>query len=229
MSEKHYLVTSKTNHMTEESTLLDQGYAKTADFKDFSFPLSFSFKISSFSNDFVARDAGGHTIAYVRQKMFKLKESIMVYAEESKINLLYKIDADRIIDFNASYAFTDGDGQLLGRIGRKGMRSLWNASYDIFHDGHTPEFTIREENPMAKVGDAILGEIPILGIFTGYLFNPKYLIEDKDGKPVARLSKKPSFFGKEFTVDKLADFAPGASERILLGVMMMVLLERRRG
>jgi hypothetical protein len=161
--------------------------------------------------------------------MFKLKEAIMVYSGESKTSLLYKIEADRIIDFNASYSFTDANGQLLGRVGRRGVRSLWKASYDIFDTGTTPVYTIQEENPWAKVGDALLGEVPLVGIFTGYLFNPKYGVAAPDGKTVARLSKKASFFGRKFQLDKLEEFQPGQSERILLALMMMVLLERERG
>jgi len=215
--------------MTEESTLLDSNIAKSGDFKEFNFPITFQFKIGTISNDFVATDASGQTLAYVRQKMFKLREAIMVYTNESKSNLLYKIEADRIIDFNASYSFTDADAQLLGKIGRRGMRSLWKAHYDIFGTNPTPDYVIHEENPWAKVGDALLSEVPVLGIFTGYLFNPKYGVKSNDGKIVARLSKKPSFFGKKFQLDKLEDFKPGESERIMLAFMMMVLLERRRG
>jgi len=215
--------------MTEESTLLDDNIARSGDFKEFNFPITFAFKIGTLSNDFVATDASGQTVAYVRQKMFKLKEAIMVYTNESKSTLLYKIDADRIIDFNASYSFTDADGQLLGKIGRRGMRSLWKAHYDIFGTNPTPDYAIQEENPWSKVGDALLSEVPVLGIFTGYMFNPKYGVKSNDGKIVARLSKKPSFFGKKFQLDKLDEFEPGESERIMLAFMMMVLLERRRG
>jgi len=215
--------------MTEDATLLDSSFSKTTDFKEFSFPITFQFKIGTLANDFVATDASGQTVAYVRQKLFKLKEAIMVYMNESKNNLLYRIEADRIIDFNASYSFTDADNQLLGRIGRKGMKSLWKAHYDIFGQNSAPEFVVQEENPWAKVGDVMLSEVPLLGMFTGYLFNPKYAVSKPDGTKVVRLSKMPSFFGRKFRLDKLETIQPGDDERILLSLMMMILLERRRG
>jgi uncharacterized protein YxjI len=215
--------------MTEETQILDSNFTKTTDFKEFDFPISFEFKIGTLANDFVAKDASGKTIAYVRQKMFKLKEAIMIYAEESKTNLLYKINADRIIDFNASYSFSDADDNVIGRVGRKGMKSLWKANYEIFDNNNTPEFSIREENPWTKVFDAMMSEVPVVGMFTGYMFNPKYAITNTEGVAVARLSKEASFFGRKFKLDKLADFKAGDSERIMLALMMMVLLERRRG
>jgi hypothetical protein len=88
---------------------------------------------------------------------------------------------------------------------------------------------ISEENGWVKVGDAILGEVPLLGMFTGYLFNPSYKVSRPDGAIVARLQKEPSFFGRRFTVLKTNDFQEGEEERLVLGLMMMILLERRRG
>jgi len=88
---------------------------------------------------------------------------------------------------------------------------------------------VREENPWAKVFDALLGDVPILNLLTGYFFHPSYGIARPDGTKTARLRKVASFFGRRFVIDKLADFEKGEEERILLGLMMMILLERRRG
>jgi hypothetical protein len=91
------------------------------------------------------------------------------------------------------------------------------------------DLLVREENPWAKVFDSILGEIPGLGMLTGYMFHPSYIVTRPDGTQVVRLKKEPSFFGRKFTIDKLATFESGEEERILLGLMMLILLERQRG
>ena len=161
--------------------------------------------------------------------MFKLKEAISVFSNENKTELLYKINADRIIDFNASYSFTNADEEVIGRIGRKGAKSILKAHYEIFNKDNKQEFVINEENPWAKVGDAVLGEIPVVGIFTGYFCNPRYAIKRTDGTIVARLSKEASFMGRKFKLEKLAEMKDGEGERMVLGLMMMSLLERRRG
>jgi len=207
----------------------DISFRENSDFKEFDFPLTFEFKIGTLANDFTAKDSNGNTIAYVRQKMFKLKEAIIVYSNESKTNILYKIDADRIIDFRANYKFSYEDGEVFGRVGRKGMKSIWKANYDIFDENNNLEYNIGELNPWAKVMDSLLGEIPILNFFTGYLFNPKYGLKTPEGEIVAELTKEPSFFGRKFKLEKIGDLEKGDSQRMLLALMMMMLLERRRG
>lgn len=212
-----------------EEQLLDTFVKDTTDFKTLEFPVSFEFKIGTMANDFIAKDSKGNTLAYVRQKMFKFKEAIRVFSNESKTNVLYTINADRWIDFNACYAFTNGNDEYKGSVGRKGMKSLWKANYEIFDEDKNVECSIREENPWAKVGDVLLSEIPLVGLFTGYFCNPKYIVLNPEGAIVARLSKEASFMGRRFKLDKVSDFDQKDGERMMLALMMMVLLERRRG
>ena len=84
------------------------------------FPIKFSFNITTLSNDFTATDASGKTIAYVKQKMFKLKEDISIFNNQNKTQLNYKINADKWIDFSAAYSFKNSKGQEVGKIARKG-------------------------------------------------------------------------------------------------------------
>ncbi len=198
-------------------------------FKDFDYPISFSFRIGTLHNDFTAKDAKGQTIAYVKQKLFKFKEAVNVFSDETQSSVMYTIGADRIIDFNASYFFKNANGETVGKVGRKGMKSLLKAHYNIFNDASELDYTIEEENPWAKFWDSLLGEIPLLGMFSGYLFNPKYIVKNQNGEILARLTKEPSFFGRNFKLEEIGKFKEGDDERILLSLMMMSLLERRRG
>ncbi|MGZ5242445.1 MAG: hypothetical protein ACXWEY_12230 [Bacteroidia bacterium] len=195
------------------------------------FPLKFTFKISTFSNDFVIDDATGNTIYFVRQKLFKFIEEVVVYNNESKSETLYTINANKWIDFSAAYTFTNTKmGSTIGSVARKGWASLWKAHYEVLDVNKSPDFTIREENGWVKVADALLGEIPILGIFTGYLFNPSYIVTRvNNGEEVIRLKKEASFFGRKFSVEKIGELHGNEEERVILSLMMMILLERRRG
>lgn len=216
--------------MAADNDLLDQGVRNVENsMETLSFPLEFEFKITTLANDFIAKDSSGRTVAYVRQKLFKLKEAISIYSNESRQDVLYKIDADRVIDFNANYSFTNAEGEVLGRVGRRGAKSILKAHYEIFDAEGEMEFLIKEENPWAKLFDGFLGGVAILGMFTGYFFNPKYIVTRIDGTKVARLSKEASFFGRRFKLDKLSEIEKGEDERLLLGLMMMSLLERRKG
>ena len=215
--------------------ILDEGFrtpvANNVSIREFAYPLQFEFKISSLANDFTATDANGQTLAYVYQKMFKFKEAISVFADDSKKDTLFTIGADRVIDFNANYMFKNQDGGVFGRVGRRGAKSLLKAHYEVFDSEGNQEFLIQEENPWAKFFDALVGEVPVLGMFTGYMFNPKYIVKRQDGTIVVRLSKEKSFFGRRFKLEKVSeiDSKDGENERMLLGLMMMSLLERRRG
>ena len=193
------------------------------------YPLTFSFKITTLANDFTATDASGRVVAYVRQKMLKFKEHIQVFADESRSQVNYDIRADQWIDFSAAYSFTDKQGTTFGKVARKGWRSIWKAEYDIIDQHDRPQYKVREENGWVKVADSMLGEIPVLGMLTGYLFNPSYLVTDRRDREIARLSKEASFFGRKFTVEKLSQVDEDDDDRIMLGLMMMILLERRRG
>ncbi len=193
------------------------------------FPVTFQFKISSFSNDFTATDVNGKTIAYVKQKMFKLKEDIKIYNDESKTKVNYNIKADRWLDFSAAYAMYDENGKEFGKVARKGWRSIWKAHYNIIDEHQKLQYSISEENPWIKVFDSMLGEIPILNFFTGYLFNPSYMVKDNQGKAIIKLKKTASFFGRNFELSKQGEMDNDDDDRIMLGLMMMILLERRRG
>lgn len=197
--------------------------------KNLQFPLNFKFKIGTLANDFVASDATGATVAYVRQKMFKLKEDILIYSNESKSDTLFRIRADRWLDFSAAYSFTDKDGKEMGKIVRKGWRSIWKTSYELIDQHQNIQYHVNEENAWVKVWDSLLGEVPLLGMFTGYFFNPAYLVTDLQGNVVAKIKKQASFFGRHFEVSKLQDIDQDDQERIMLGLMMMILLERRKG
>lgn len=193
------------------------------------YPLSLSFKLLALASQIYMRDANGNLIGYVKQKLLKLKEDINVFADEGQTQHLFNIKADRILDFSANYRFTNSQGNALGSIRRKGMRSIWKANYEIFDAAGNQVLQINEENGWVKVGDALLGELPIIGIFTGYLFNPSYIVSRIDGSPVARLKKQPAFFEGKFNLEPQIQLSGNEETLVLLGVLMMTLLERRRG
>jgi uncharacterized protein YxjI len=198
------------------------------------YPLTMNFKILAVAPQIFVRDADGQELMYVKQKLFKLKEAINIFSDQSQTNQLYTINADRILDFSARYNFTDSQGMSLGAVKRRGMRSIWKASYDVM-EGDSIIFHIQEENAFVKLMDGCFGEIPILGMFSGYVFNPAYLVTrpsstGQPGPTVMRLAKELAFLEGRFTIEKIdPTLSEKEEEQILLGLMMMTLLERARG
>ena len=193
------------------------------------FPVELSFKIFALASQIYIRDGNGNMIGYVKQKMFKLKEDINIFADETQTNQRFNIKADRVIDFSSRYNFTDNAGTSLGSIKRKGMRSIWKANYDVFDSDGTEIFKINEESGWVKVVDSLVGEIPVVGMFTGYMFHPAYIVSRPDGKPVARVQKQPAFLEGKFQLSSLGQMSSEEETQVLLAVLTMVLLERARG
>ncbi|UQB68793.1 hypothetical protein [Epilithonimonas zeae] len=198
--------------------------------KNLNYPLDFKFKITTLASDFNITDRNGNYVAYVRQKMFKLKEDVIVFNDESKLKELFNIKANQWIDFNASYLMTDlVNGKKFGRLARKGVRSLWKSRYDIIDENDQPKYQINEDNGWVKVFDSFIGEIPIIGLFTGYFLNPSYTVKDNAGKEYFRLKKMPSLVGRRFQLERLIDIDDEDESLVVLSFLMMVLLERARG
>ncbi|HEX8832627.1 MAG TPA: hypothetical protein VF719_00425 [Abditibacteriaceae bacterium] len=192
------------------------------------YPLQISFKILAIAQQMTALDAGGKIAFYVKQKAFKLKEDITLFADEAQTQPLYHIKADRVIDFNARYNFTNPQGQAVGSVKRQGMKSLWKSHYDVL-DGDAVVLSIHEENPWIKVLDRLVGEIPVVGMLSGYFLHPAFLVTRPDGTVIIRLQKQAALFEGRFSVEKRTEFLPNEEARALLGLVMMLLLERRKG
>jgi hypothetical protein len=195
------------------------------------FPLSLRFKLIALAPQIYVNDAADQPILYVKQKLFKLREKIEVYHDASRARLFCTIQANKILDWSARYFFAGADGSDLGSVGRKGMRSIWRAHYEIFAPGdNNPDFEIREENPMAKIGDSLFSSIPIVGMFAGYLFHPRYLITRKaTGQPVFRLTKQSALWEGKFLIEKFGDANEQEEVALTLSLLMLILLEKNRG
>jgi hypothetical protein len=193
------------------------------------YPLELRFKLLAIASQISVRDGAGHLLCYVKQKAFKLKEAVKVYGDEAQTQLLYTITADRVIDFSAAYRVADATGRPLGVVKRRGMRSLWRAQYEVSRDGRTV-FSIQEENPWVKLFDGLVGQLPIIGILTGYLLHPAYgVTESTTGKVAARVIKRPALFEGLYRVEQSSGLSEDDERLALLAVLMMLLLERRRG
>jgi uncharacterized protein YxjI len=193
------------------------------------FPLKLTFKVLAVAPQITVTDASGQTLFYVKQKLFKLKEAITVFSDSSQTKELYKINADRIIDFSAKYHIMDVQGRKVGAIKREGMRSLFKARYDVFDGNDTHVLDINEENAFVRVMDALFGEIPIIGMASGYVFNPTYLVADMQGQIVMKIKKEPALLETGFTITQERPMSDEETLRAVLGLFMMVLLERVRG
>ena len=77
-------------------------------------------------------DPNGTQVMFSEQRMFRLREDIRVYSDESKMQEVLSIKARQIMDFSASYDVVDtAMNQKVGVLRRKGLRSLLRDEWEI--------------------------------------------------------------------------------------------------
>jgi hypothetical protein len=192
------------------------------------FPLQLRFKTFAIAPQISVADASGALVLYIKQRAFKFKEAVHVYADQAQNEQLYTITADRVLDFNAQYHFSDAGGATIGAVRRRGMRSFFKAHYEILRDTDVV-LCIHEENPWMKVLDGIFGDIPVLGLFAAYFFHPAYLVTRVHGTEMLLLKKQPAFLEGKYEICALEAMDETDIQLAVLSLVMLVLLERRRG
>jgi len=191
------------------------------------YPLELSFKIATIGTRVRVVDAAGQQVAYLRKKKFRLKEDVRVYEDENQSRLRFRLKADRVVDFGASYTVSGPGGRSLGAVRQRGVRSLWKSTYEISDPSGKVIGVIHEENPFVKVLDSLAEALPFADALGGLFFNPAYLV-DLGGETVLRMKKERSVFESRFLLDKLGDFSE-EEDLLFASLMMVLLLERDRG
>ena len=105
---------------------------------------------------------------------------------------------------------------------------MWRTHYEVWDHAGQPAGSIKEESVFARMMDGMIEKIPFVGVFSVYLFQPKYLLTDNAGTPVMRLKKVPSWVDRRFALEKLGPASDEEEYRNVLAFLMLVLLERHR-
>lgn len=202
---------------------------------NYNYPLDLRFRLVALAPRILITDSSGQQVAYVHQKTFKLKEDIRIFSDESKSREIYRINADRMLDISAKYNFTDSEsGKSMGYVQPQALRSIWSATYIIYDVNGNATHHVKEDNPWVKIGDALLSEIPVVGMFSGFLLHPSYTVyrggDTTDlSQPIVKLKKESGFFEGVFSLDSLAPMNRDEEAKVMLAVLLMVQFMRRRG
>ena len=96
-------------------------------------------QILALTGIFRVYDANEQVVDYSKQKMFKLREDIRVYTDESQGQEVLYIQARNIIDFSAAYDVYDSlENVLVGTLRRRGFRSIMRDTWDVLGPGDQP-------------------------------------------------------------------------------------------
>lgn len=103
-------------------------------------------------------DPTGELAMFSEQKMFRWKEDIRVYADESKTREVLSIKSRQIIDFSAAYDVVDTEtNQKVGALRRKGWRSLLRDEWEILDENDNVKGLLFEDS----IGLALLRRLVV--------------------------------------------------------------------
>jgi uncharacterized protein YxjI len=167
---------------------------------------------SIFERVFRVWTADGQLIMYIKHPLFKFREEFTVYADEAQTRPLLFMKSRQVIAINFTYDVIDAtNGQTLGTVQKKGLRSIIRDKFHIF-DATGVEVGYAEEQ-----GASLLRRfLPIL--------TSKHAIF-VDGKQCAFIRQVFRFFTKEFTVTT----EPSRLDpRFVLAVALLALIAEAR-
>lgn len=155
----------------------------------------------------------GGLLAVSRQKAFKLKEDIRVYADEELTHELLLIKARSVIDFSATYDVIDATtGEKAGAIRRKGVKSILKDAW-LFLDAHDGELGTLEEDSM------------LLALVRRFLANiiPQKFTLTIGGQPVGSISQHFNPFIFKATMDLQDDRDRRLDRRLAMAALVLIL------
>jgi len=163
----------------------------------------------------------GELVLYVEQKMFRLREDIRVFGDESKTQELLLIQARNIIDFSAAYDVIEAyNNQKVGVLRRKGLHSMLRDEWEVLDAGDQPIGMLFEDS----VGQALLRRF-LLGSF----LPQNYDITLGDER-VADLRQKFNPFAYQMILDFSMDTANKLDRRlgIAAGALLAIIEGKQR-
>ena len=89
-------------------------------------------------------DSSGSIVAFSKQKMFKLREEVRVFTDESEGTPLLMVKARNIIDFGATFDVVAPDGRAVGALRRKGFKSMVRDQWIVLGSGDSVDGSLDE-------------------------------------------------------------------------------------
>ena len=160
-------------------------------------------------------------VLYVEQKMFRLREDIRVFGDESKTQELLLIQAHNIIDFSAAYDVIEAaNGQKVGALRRKGLKSMFRDEWEVLDASDQPIGVLFEDS----VGQALLRRFLL-----GSLLPQNYDLTIGEQR-VADLRQKFNPFAYQMILDFSMDTTNKLDRRlgIAAGILLAIIEGKQR-
>lgn len=124
-------------------------------------------KLTFITNQYEIYEAVGDAerlVAFAQQKRLAFKERVTFFADASKSAILFEVKARNVIDLGAKYDVIDGEGKVLGVIGKAFGQSLITSTWHVFKadDEAAPSLIIEESNIALAIIRRLWDFLPVI-------------------------------------------------------------------
>lgn len=168
---------------------------------------------------FFVEDDAGNALGFFPRKLFKLKEDIRLYADESMTRELLRVQARNIIDFSVAFDVVDAvNGEKVGALKRRGWKSILKDEWILMD-------AMDQELGRVKEDSALLATLRRLAT---NLIPQKYHITF-DTHEVGSVKQNFNIFAPKLFVDFTPDMANRLDPRLgLAAAMLLIAVEGRQ-
>ena len=157
---------------------------------------------------------------FVKQKAFKLKEDITIFADESQREAILNIKARSILDFGTTYDITDSsNNQKVGALRRRGFKSILRDSWLILDANDKEIGNIQEDSILLALLRRVLSNLV-----------PQSFTISVAGTTAGELQQTFNPFVPQFTINFSMDRVKTLDRRLGIGaVILLQIIEGRQG
>ncbi|MFO7950853.1 MAG: hypothetical protein R6U36_10895 [Candidatus Fermentibacteraceae bacterium] len=172
-----------------------------------------------FGGAFHVKDEQGNTVMYSRQKAFKLREDMTVWADENQSRELLKIKTPQILDFGATYFVTDStSGEEVGGLARKWGKSMIRDTWHLLAPDQQQVGILQEKSLAGALLSRFIKVVP-----------QKYVIQTMEGARVVSIKQHFNPFVLKYTMT-IDDPMPPIDRRLLIAMgILLCAIEGRQG
>jgi uncharacterized protein YxjI len=175
-------------------------------------------QVFALTGKFRLYDPAGTLLLFSEQKMFRLREDIRVFSDESKSQEVLSVKARQILDFSAAYDVVDtAYNQKVGALRRRGLQSILRDEWEVLD---------ANDNVIGKLFEDSMALALLRRLLLGSLLPQNYDLTIGETR-VADLKQNFNFVRYELNLDFSMDTAQRLDRR--LGIAAGILLATVEG
>jgi len=177
-------------------------------------------KVIAVTNKYWIEDLNGNILGFSKQKMFKLKEDIRIFTDESQSNELFRIKQEQILDVWGTFGVIDSaTNTKLGYIKRKFISKFGRDEWEIYDINN---------QLIGGIYESSWGRALARKYMPGGGLVPEKMTFELNGQPVAEINQDFKIIGDIWQMNIL-NVPQTLDRRVMIsGMLLMGMIERDR-